>query len=225
MRTLGFVLTVLFSIQAAFSQTITKDPGDFNKVKVYDQISAELIPSNENKVEISGKRCKDVIVANQNGELKLAMPPSKLLKGEEIEAKIYYQELKSVDASEGGYISSQQAVNSPRLEVTAKEGAEIKLQLDVEILKVKSVTGAIVRLEGKAGDQEVSIGTGGIVEAKDLITDRTDVSINAGGEADVNASKYVKARTKAGGEITIYGNPENVDKKSILGGTIVEAGD
>lgn len=221
MKAIGFLFAAAFSIQA-FAQDVTKDPGDFDKVKVFDQISAELVPSDVNKVEISGKRSKDVIVANQNGELKLAMPPSKLLKGEEIEAKIYYKQLKSVDASEGGYISSQQAVSSPRLEVTAKEGAEIKLELEVEILKVKSVTGAKINLEGKASDQEISIGTGGIVEAKSLVTDRTEVSINAGGEADVNATKYVKARTKAGGEITIYGNPQSVDKKSILGGTIVE---
>lgn len=211
----------LAAFQSGFSQ-VTKDPGDFDKVKVFDRISAELVPSDENKVEITGKRSKEVIVVNKNGELKLGMPATKLLQGEEIEAKIYYKELKSVDASEGAYIGSGKAVNSAKLDVTAKEGAEIKLELDVEILHVKSVTGATIRLEGKALDQEISIGTGGIVEAKNLVTERTDVSINAGGEAEVNASKYVKARTKAGGEITIHGNPQTIDKKSILGGTITE---
>lgn len=211
----------LAAFQSGFSQ-VTKDPGDFDKVKVFDRISAELVPSDENKVEITGKRSKEVIVVNKNGELKLGMPATKLLQGEEIEAKIYYKEIKSVDASEGAYIGSGKAVNSAKLDVTAKEGAEIKLELDVEILKVKSVTGATIRLEGKASDQEISIGTGGIVEAKNLITERTDVSINAGGEAEVNASKYVKARTKAGGEITVHGKPQTIDKKSILGGTITE---
>ncbi|NUY80115.1 DUF2807 domain-containing protein [Flavobacterium sp. MAH-1] len=211
----------LAAFQSGFSQ-VTKDPGDFDKVKVFDRISAELVPSDVNKVEITGKRSKEVIVVNKNGELKLGMPATKLLQGEEIEAKIYYKEIKSVDASEGAYIGSGKPVNSAKLDVTAKEGAEIKLELDVEILKVKSVTGATIRLEGKASDQEISIGTGGIVEAKNLITERTDVSINAGGEAEVNASKYVKARTKAGGEITIHGNPQTTDKKSILGGTITE---
>jgi len=207
--------------QFGFSQ-VTKDPGDFDKVKIYDRISAELVPSDVNKVEVTGNRAKDVIVANKNGELKLAMPATKLLQGEEIEAKIYYKSLKSVDATEGAFISSGKAVDSPKLEITAKEGAEVKLDLKVEILRVKSVTGATIRLEGKAADSEISIGTGGIVEAKNLDTERTDVSINAGGEADVKASKYVKARTKAGGEITIFGNPQTTDKKSILGGTITE---
>ncbi|RZJ71947.1 head GIN domain-containing protein [Flavobacterium sp.] len=220
MRKLFFTIAVLGS-SFGFSQ-VTKDPGDFTKVKVYDRISAELIPSDANKVEITGNRSKEVIIVNKNGELKLGMPATKLLQGEEIEAKIYYKEIKSVDASEGAFISSGKPLSAARLEVTAKEGAEIKLELDSEILKVKSVTGATVRLEGKASDSEISIGTGGIVEAKNLITERTDVSINAGGEADVNATKYVKARTKAGGEITIFGKPQTTDKKSILGGTITE---
>ncbi len=216
-----FFTVALFASAVGFAQ-VSKDPGDFNKVKVFDRISAELVPSDVNKVEITGKRSSEVIVVNKNGELKLGMPATKLLQGEEIEAKIYYKEIKSVDASEGAYISSGKAVSAARLEVTAKEGAEIKLELDSEILKVKSVTGATIRLGGRASDSEVSIGTGGIVEAKNLVTERTDVSINAGGEAEVNASKYVKARTKAGGEITIFGKPETTDKKSILGGTITE---
>ena len=216
---------VLFIALGAFNigfSQVTKDPGDFNKVKVYDRISAELVPSDVNKVELTGNRAKDVIVVNKNGELKVGMPATKLLQGEEIEAKIYYKSLKSVDGSEGAFISSGKVVNVPKLEITAKEGAEVKLELDVEILRVKSVTGATVRLEGKASDSEISIGTGGIVEAQNLDTERTDVSINAGGEAEVKASKYVKARTKAGGEITIHGKPETTDKKSILGGSIVE---
>lgn len=220
MKKIILFLTAGF-FQLGFAQ-VSKDPGDFNKLKVFDRISAELVPSDVNKVEIAGNRAKDVIVVNKNGELKLGMPATKLLQGEEIEAKVYYKEIKSVDASEGAFISSGKAVSAARLEVTAKEGAEIKLEIDAEILRVKSVTGATIRLEGKASDSEISIGTGGIVEAQNLDTERTDVSINAGGEAEVKATKYVKARTKAGGDIRIHGKPETVDKKSILGGSITE---
>jgi len=216
---------VLFLALGAFQfglAQVTKDPGDFDKVKVYDRISAELIQSDANKVEITGNRAKDVIVVNKNGELKLGMPATKLLQGEEIEAKIYYKSIKSVDGSEGAFISSAKSVSSPKLEITAKEGAEVKLPVDAEILRVKSVTGATIRLEGRASDSEISIGTGGIVEAQNLDTERTDVSINAGGEAEVKASRYVKARTKAGGDIRIHGKPQTIDKKSILGGSITE---
>ncbi|MGB8704547.1 MAG: DUF2807 domain-containing protein [Gillisia sp.] len=41
-----------------------------------------------------------------------------------------------------------------------------------------------------------------------------------GGYANVNAKEYVKASTKAGGNIYIYGNPETIDQETTFGGTI-----
>ena len=52
---------------------------------------------------------------------------------------------------------------------------------------------------------------------------QTDVSIKAGGEADVRASELVKADVKAGGIITIYGKPSQINQKTTLGGTITES--
>lgn len=210
--------------EISFAQ-VTKNPGDFNKIKVFDRISVELIPASETKVEITGTRSKEVEVVNNNGELKIRMSTTKLLKGEEVEAKVYFKDLSHIDASEGSFVSSQATFKQTDMDVTAKEGAEIKIIVNIGDIDVKSVTGGIIRLSGTADNQEISVGTGGIVEAKDLRTKRTDVSINAGGEADVNASDYVEARTKAGGTITIYGNPDKIDKKSILGGTIEEGRD
>ncbi|RYG53380.1 MAG: DUF2807 domain-containing protein, partial [Chitinophagaceae bacterium] len=126
---------------------------------------------------------------------------------------------------EGVFIASNAAVKSAKLELTSKEGAEIKLNVEAELLKIKSVTGGKIRLSGMADEQEISIGTGGSVFAKELQTKKTDVNINAGGEAQVSASTFAKARTKAGGQITIFGKPQTVDRKSVLGGTITVDGE
>lgn len=217
------LLALSLLVMATISAQVSRNPGDFNKLKIYDRMSAELILADQPKVEISGADAKDVIVSNQNGELKIALPPGKLLQGEEISVKIYYQELKSVDASEGAYISSNTPVSAAKLELTAKEGAEIKLEVASELLKVRSVTGAKIRISGQCSEQEISINTGGVVQARELQTEKTDVSINAGGEAQVNASDFVKARTKAGGDIQIYGNPGTIDQKTVLGGSISQS--
>jgi len=58
--------------------------------------------------------------------------------------------------------------------------------------------------------------------ARNLETNRTTVKISAGGSAEVDARSFVKANTHAGGEIKIYGNPKELDSKSILGGKIIE---
>ncbi len=212
---IGLMLTGFYG-----SAQIVKNVGDFHEVKVFDRISVQLVESGENKVEINGKRSKDVEVVNNNGELKIRMTLEKLLKGEEIDATVYYTRLKNIEAGQGSFVGSSGPVKATSLDVNAKEGAEIKLNLDVTEVEVRAVTGGIVTLSGTATEVEANLGTGGILNAKSLEAMSADVSINAGGEATVYATKLVEADIKAGGTVTYYGDPEKVEEKTTLGGTI-----
>lgn len=208
--------------QMSFAQ-VTKNLGDFDELKVFDRINIELIPSTENKIEIKGDRSNEVEVVNKNGELKIRMSLKKLMNGEEITAKLYFTKLESIDGSEGAYISCDQPFKQTSIAITGKEGAEIKLILDVQKAKIKSVTGAILKISGMAQNQDASLGTGGILEAANLETAQTTVSITTGGEADVRATDLVDAKVRAGGTITVYGSPKQINKKTVLGGTITES--
>ncbi|HSD06628.1 GIN domain-containing protein, partial [Flavobacterium sp.] len=74
----------------------------------------------------------------------------------------------------------------------------------------------------KAVTQSVLINSGGIVEAADLETSQTTVSLSAGGSADIKASSLVDAKVKAGGTITVYGKPKELRQETFMGGTIVQ---
>ncbi|SRR5690554_1747165 len=216
------ILSLSILSQYFFAQDVTHQLSRFTEVKIYDRISAELIPSQENKIEITGSRSKDVEVLQKNDELKVRMPLTKLLKGESISVKIYYSgTLDEIEAFEGSDISSLHPVRANDLEITAKEGSEIRLEIEAEELDVKVVTGAVVTLSGNvSGEMEAELKTGGVLNAKGLKTRRTEVSISAGGEANVTATDFVKARTKAGGTINIYGKPAKIDQQTFAGGTI-----
>jgi len=221
MKKIAFMAFLMLS-QMNFAQNKTVSLGDFDEVKVFDRISVQLIQGNENKIEISGNKKEDVEIVNKNGELKVRMRLGKLLKGDDISATIYFKnEISSVEASEGSYVSSEATFKAIDFLASAKEGAEVKLNLDVKKLKVKAYSGGIVNVKGKATNQDIIINSGGIVKAKDLATSQTSVAVNAGGEADVNASDLVDAKTRAGGNITVYGNPAQVNKKNVIGGNII----
>jgi hypothetical protein len=214
-----FNVFLLFITQFAFSQII-KETGDFNAVKVYDRINLELILSNENKIEISGNRAAAVEIVNKNGDLKVRMSADKLLKGDDVKVKLYFKKLFSVDANEGSYITSDAIFKQTAISLSTKEGAEIDIKLDVEKLKIRAVTAGKIKIEGTATNQDVSIGTGGILEAEKLETNQTTIKITTGGEAEIRASAYVDAQVRAGGSILIFGNPTQIDQKIVLGGTI-----
>ena len=215
------IYSLLLISSVAFSQT-EKSVGDFNKVTSFDQIDVILIPGNENKVILNGSGSNEVELVNKNGELKIRMSLSKVLSGDNISATVYYKKIDAVEANEGSRIASETTFEALNFDIIAKEGSEIKLKLNVDRVSVKSSSGPKIYLEGKAKNQDVIVNSGAILEAKKLITSQTVVTANAGGEADVFATDFVDAKVRAGGDITIFGKPKQINKKVIAGGTITD---
>jgi len=218
-------LIVLFSslnVSFLFSQDLTKDLSVFTQVKVYDKITAELVKSDQNKIEVYGALSFEVVIIQKNYELKIRLPITKTLKGDEIRVKIYYtQPLDEIAAFEGSFITSAQLIKSRDLEITAKEGSEIKLDIEIEDLEAKATTGGEIYLNGLvSGTMNADVRMGGTIEAKKLKTKKTKVSVSMGGNANVYATDYAKAKTNAGGTINIYGNPNKTETKNFAGGTI-----
>lgn len=209
--------------QFIHAQEITSNLGDFTSVRVFDRISVQLVASSENKIVITGGKANDVEIVLRNKELKIRMKFSKLLKGEDINATLYYNGMiDKIEASEGSYVSSQDNFKNTSFDLNAKEGAAIKLNLDVEKLKSRINSGGEIELSGKATNHSVNITSGGILKARNFITSQTSITVSAGGNADVNAAEFVEARVRAGGTVDIFGNPKKIDKKTVAGGTINE---
>ena len=216
------ILFFILTTSPLFAQTVTKSPGDFTTVKIFDRISAQLISSAENKVEIKGNRASEVEVVNSNGDLKIRMPFTKLLKGEEIEVTIYYKKLEGVEASEGSYVNSEKPIKTISFNLNAKEGADIRIVLDVKKASVRATSGGKIRISGTTVNQEVVMSSGAELQAKNFVSEQTTISLSAGGSADIFATEFVEAKVRAGGDVYIYGSPKQINQKVVMGGTITE---
>lgn len=214
-------LSLLFVSSIAFAQ-VEKDLGDFNKVTSFDQIDVTLIPSDENKIILDGDGADQVELVNNNGELKIRMPLTQMLKGDAISATVYYKDVDAVEANEGSRISSEAPFKVINFDIIAKEGSEIRLKFDADRVSVKATSGSKIFLEGKAKTQDVTINSGAVLDAKKLITIQTIITANAGGKAEIFATDFVDAKVRAGGIISISGKPKQINKKVVAGGTITE---
>ena len=214
------LLTFILIFQLNFGQ-VTKDIGDFTKVTTFDKISVQLIQSSKNSIELKGKYENEAELINNNGELKIRLPVGKFLDGDDLSVKVYFKNLDAVEANEGSYLSCQTELKATNFDIIAKEGAIIKIIVDSKRIVVKAYQGAEVNLSGNAQNLDIVTNTGAKVRAENCKTEQTVVSVNAGGFADVFATDFVDAKTRAGGTITIYGNPKQVNEKTILGGKII----
>jgi hypothetical protein len=213
----GFVLLTQFS----FGQ-ITIKLDDFDDVKTFDKLKVTLIASTENKAVITGESQAKVEVVNKKGLLKIRMPLTKMMTGDEAKVTIYFKRIQSIDANEGSEVSCTDTFKQTTFLVGTQEGAKVSVDLDVDKAEIKAYSGGIVRVKGKATTQSILINSGGSVDARDLETDQTTVSLSAGGNADVKATSLVDAKVKAGGTIIVHGKPKELRQETFAGGSIVQ---
>lgn len=217
------VLLILLSFQmlCAQEEKITQELERFTEVKGFDGLSINLIKSDVNRAVITGANTKKVAIVNNTGVLKLRMEIDKIFSGYRTFIDLYYtEELKVIDVNEDARISSEEPFIQAVLELKAQEGGELVVNCQTEQLLIKAVTGGEILVTGFSDNQDVIINTGGIYDGKEFKTKYTTITVNAGGNADIYATEYVKANVKAGGEVLVYGNPMKMDEKTVFGGKI-----
>ena len=221
MKRIILVVFVLLT-QLNYSQT-TINLGDFDEIKVFDQLNVTLVPSDENKIVITGTNEGNVETVNRNGLLKIRISLTKILQDNtDLKATLYFKKLESIDANEGSVVYCDAVFDQISMNLSAQEGARIEVELDVDKTVVEAFSGGIINVMGKAVAQKVSINTGGVLKAKDLVTSQTTINISAGGNAEINATTFVDAKVNAGGTIHIYGKPKQIKQQELVGGKITE---
>ncbi|WP_417859743.1 head GIN domain-containing protein [Winogradskyella sediminis] len=214
------ILALILGFTSFAQDAIEKNVGEFSTVKVFDLIHLKMIASDENKVVISGKNRKDVEIVNNNGKLKIRMNLRESYDGNDTVVLLYFTTVDEIDANEGAKVTVNDAIKQYELDLRVQEGAEITAALETTYANLRAVTGGIINVTGSSKHQDISIYTGGNVNAKAFITENAEVSINAGGEAYIHATVLANVRIKAGGNVYIYGDPKEIDENTILGGRI-----
>ena len=213
-------LAFVLGLTANAQDTIEKTTGEFSTVKVYDLINLKMIKSNENKVIIAGDNKEDVQVINNNGKLKIRMKLEESYDGNDVVVKLYYTAVDVIDANEGANVVVNDALEQYEIDLKAQEGAEITATIKATYANFRAVTGGIINVIGSSKNQDISIYTGGIFNGEEFTTQKTEVSVNAGGEAYVNATELADIRIKAGGNVYVYGKPKQINESKVLGGKV-----
>ncbi len=222
MKKVRILLVFLFALALnAQEEKITQELQAFTTVKGFDGLSINLIKSDENKAVITGANTKKVAIVNNAGVLKLRMEIDKIFSGYRTFVNLYYtEELKVLDVNEDAKIASEEPFVQGVLELKAQEGGELAVNCQTEQLLIKAITGGEIEAKGFSDNQDVIINTGGVYNGKAFKTKFTTITVNAGGNAEIYATDYVKANVKAGGEVLIYGDPAKMDEKTVFGGKI-----
>ena len=210
----------LYSLNVA-GQKVEQDLPDFKEVKVFHALDVLLVPSEFNKIEITGHGKENVEYEVTEGRLEIKLSLEHIFSEDNTLVKIYANNVQVLDANENSVIQVTEKLEGKQLIFRAQEGALITVAVMAEEVKNKAITGGRIEISGMAQKQEVEVHTTGKYYGVELETRNTDVSVTAGGRAEVFVTEYCRATAKLGGVIKIFGNPEVIDKKTSLGGKIL----
>ena len=219
MKNLVFLLLFSHGLVAG-AQEITIDLGNFSEAEITNGLSVNFIQSEENKAVITGNSRDKVKIDVKNGVLDIHTDLNKIWTEDNTFVVIYYKQLQKIDARRNAKVELCGKITQPLIWLRVQEGSDITAQIEVNNLIANITTGGNLRIIGKAEVQEIDVMAAGKFKGENLVGNNIDVSISAGGMANVNAKKYVHASVSAGGNIYIYGNPKKVDEKTTFGGKI-----
>ena len=221
MKKIVFLSLFLMTMLASAQTTITKKLGEFTTIKVYNGINLELVKSTENKIIITGQKAEKVTVKNKNNTLKVALKFPETTADGKVRITVYYESiLQVIDANEGATVTGK-GITQPQVEIKAQEGAFINMVVNVKHLKVKSTSGAVIKLSGVTKNQTVEANLGGMYHGYKLkVSDLNYVRAGSGSKVEVQSGETLDAKVSFGGSIFYKGTPEVFKDKKVIGGVI-----
>ena len=194
--------------------------GDFQKLSVYDGINVELIKSDTNRVEITGKNTAYIVVKNKNGDLKIRLSVERRFSGNRTKVSVFYKSLYSIISHEGANIFSKDTIKQADLNLKANSGSRQNMIVKLNTLQATATAGAKINLKGIVKYQELSATTGAEIMASKLENEEANVVSTSGALVDVATRKDLKVNGKIGGIINVHTKTDKITEKISVGGTV-----
>ena len=219
MKKIIYILALVVLPNLLSAQTERKI-GDFQKLSVYDGINVELIKSETNRVEITGKNTAYIVVKNKNGDLKIRLSVERRFSGNRTKVSVFYKSLYSIISHEGANVFSKDTINQADLNLKANSGSRQNMIVKLNTLQATATAGAKINIKGLAKYQELSATTGAEIMASKVQNEEANVVSTTGALIDVSTTKDLKVNSKIGGIINVHTKTDKITEKISVGGAV-----
>ena len=130
------------------------------------------------------------------------------------------KEVNSIKTTSAGDIYGEGPINADRLELSASSAGNIKLEVHAKKIDLDISSAGDITLTGETDELRADLSSAGDLNAYNLRAREGDISVSSAGDADVNVSERITARSSSAGDINYKGDPKYVDAHSSSAGGI-----
>ena len=214
-----YFLLALF-VMAAFAvkgQAIDR----YEELRIVSGLEVHIENGSENEIIITGSDADKINVSSEDGKVRLSVSLSGLLEERNYDIKVVVKDsIEVIDINQGSQVSLNANLDQKKIEVRVQEGATFDGRLETGLVLLRAVSGGSINIQGLATMLKLTVNTGASVDAFDLNCSNADVLSMSGGIAQVSVYNILNAQVKFGGSIEYRGQPEVLNEKKVLGGSI-----
>ncbi len=131
---------------------------------------------------------------------------------------VYTDDIKKITVNGACKLTSSEILISDQLYFNLSGASDLHLEVETKSLFTKVSGAGNIHLYGTASSHRIELAGASNLNAKDLLTRNTQISLSGAGSADVNASETLDASLSGVGKIRYHGDPkEKHINKSGLG--------
>lgn len=193
----------------------------YEELRIVSGLEVHIENGSENEIIITGSDADKINVSSEDGKVRLSVSLSGLLEERNYDIKVVVKDsIEVIDINQGSQVSLNANLDQKKIEVRVQEGATFDGRLETGLVVLRAVSGGSINIQGLATMLKLTVNTGASVDAFDLNCSNADVMAMSGGIAQVSVYNILNAQVKFGGSIEYRGQPEVLNEKKVLGGSI-----
>ena len=195
----------------------------YDKIKAVGSMDVHLERGKEGNISVKtdSNIQEYVIVEVKDNTLVLRTKKNVNLKTKKgIHITVPFEAISGVSLVGSGDVDTKDTIKNDAIDVALTGSGDINLAIVSKSLDAKITGSGDMVLTGSATNLEVKVSGSGDFKGNSLKAENTQAYVSGSGDAEVTASKRIKARVNGSGDIEYSGNPENSDTKVMGSGSI-----
>ncbi|MCX6259973.1 MAG: DUF2807 domain-containing protein [Bacteroidia bacterium] len=198
-----------------------REAGKFTGLRVSSGIDVYLKQAGNESIEVEAdENLHEYILTEIRDGVLHVYTEANIREAEMKRVYVTMRDISSLKTSSAGDIIGETPVKTDRLELSASSAGDIKLEINAKEIEANISSSGDVTLTGEADILNADLSSAGDLNAYGLEVKEADVSASSAGDADINVSERLRARSSSAGDINYRGNPKYIDVHSSSAGGV-----
>jgi len=205
------------------NKVVTKErkTESFTGIKVSSGIDVCLKQGNNESVSVEAdENLHEYILTEVRGGVLNVYSEYNIRDAERKRVYVTMKEVNSVRTTSAGDVFGETPIHTDRLELSASSAGDIKLEVNAKEINIDISSSGDMTLSGETDMLKADLSSAGDLNAYELKTRETDVSVSSAGDADVYATEKITARASSAGDVNYKGDPKYVDAHASSAGGV-----